>query len=107
MESAHTFYSYNQISHENFDYSFPSASGTLALKEETATKDQGAKADTAVQTVTADTGLKATRAENSNDVSIAIDDEVVFVFNCGTSDLENYNNITTVANDAGGHTAII
>lgn len=72
-----------------------------------ATAEQGTKADTAVQTVTAGTGLKATRAENSNDVSIAIDDKVVFIFNCGTSDLENYNNITTVANDAGGHTAII
>lgn len=42
-----------------------------------------AKLDTAVQTVTAGTGLKATKA--GTDVAIDIDDAVVWVFDCGTS----------------------
>lgn len=42
-----------------------------------------AKLDTAAQTVTAaaDSGLKATRT--GNDIAIAIDDSIVFVFDCG------------------------
>lgn len=92
MENTNTVYNHAGIQHENLNYSFPSASGTLAIAEETATVAQGAKADTAVQTVTADTGLKATKT--GTDVSITIDDEVVFIFNCGTSDLEKYEDIT-------------
>lgn len=42
-----------------------------------------AKWDTAVQTVTAGTGLKATKT--GTDVAIDIDDAVVWVFDCGTS----------------------
>lgn len=42
-----------------------------------------AKLDTAVQTVTAGTGLKATKT--GTDVAIDIDDTVVWVFNCGDS----------------------
>lgn len=42
-----------------------------------------AKLDTAVQTVTAGTGLKATKT--GTDVAIDIDDAVVWVFDCGTS----------------------
>lgn len=42
-----------------------------------------AKLDTAVQTVTAGTGLKATKT--GTDVAVDIDDTVVFVFNCGSS----------------------
>ena len=42
-----------------------------------------AKLDTAVQTVTAGTGLKATKT--GTDVAIDIDDAVVWVFNCGDS----------------------
>lgn len=42
-----------------------------------------AKLDTAVQTVTAGTGLKATKA--GTDVALDIDDTVVWVFNCGDS----------------------
>ena len=42
-----------------------------------------AKLDTAVQTVTAGTGLKATKT--GTDVALDIDDTVVWVFNCGDS----------------------
>lgn len=42
-----------------------------------------AKLDTAVQTVTAGTGLKATKT--GTDVAIGFDDTVVWVFDCGTS----------------------
>ena len=42
-----------------------------------------ALADTAVQNVTADTGLKATRT--GNDIVMSIDEAVTFVFECGTS----------------------
>lgn len=42
-----------------------------------------AKLDTAIQTVTAGTGLKATKT--GTDVAIDIDDAVVWVFDCGTS----------------------
>lgn len=54
---------------------------TLAFTEKTKTSLD--KADTAVQNVTTGTGLKATRAEGSNDVTINIDDTVVFVFDGG------------------------
>lgn len=43
-----------------------------------------AVADTAVQTVAAGDGLKATRGEN-NDVTIGFDPDVVFVFDCGSA----------------------
>lgn len=49
-----------------------------------ATKAQGAKADTALQSVAAGTGLKVS-AKASNSQTIEIDDTVVFVFNCGSS----------------------
>ena len=62
------------------------------------------KLDTAVQTVTAGAGLKATKS--GIDVSVDFDDTIVFVLNCGTSDTDNYS-VTTIANDAGGDTAII
>lgn len=42
-----------------------------------------AKLDTAVQTVTAGTGLTATKT--GTDVAIAFDDTVTFIFDCGTS----------------------
>ena len=42
-----------------------------------------AKLDTAVQTVTAGTGLKATKT--GTDVAVDIDDAVTFIFDCGTS----------------------
>lgn len=42
-----------------------------------------AKLDTAVQTVTAGTGLTATKS--GTDVTVGIDDSVVFVFDCGDS----------------------
>lgn len=42
-----------------------------------------AKLDTAVQTVTAGTGLTATKT--GTDVAIAFDDSVTFIFDCGTS----------------------
>lgn len=42
-----------------------------------------AKLDSAVQTVTAGTGLKATKT--GTDVAIAFDEDVVFVFDCGDS----------------------
>lgn len=42
-----------------------------------------AKLDTAVQSITAGTGLKATKT--GTDVAVDIDDTVVFVFDCGTS----------------------
>ena len=49
-----------------------------------ATKAQGAKADTALQSVAAGTGLKVS-AKASNSQTIEIDDTVVFVFNCGSA----------------------
>lgn len=54
-------------------------------KGEYATAEQGAKADTAVQTVTAveGNGIKATRT--GNDVVLDWDTNVVFVFNAGSS----------------------
>lgn len=42
-----------------------------------------AKLDTAVQSITAGTGLKATKT--GTDVAVAFDDAVTFVFDCGTS----------------------
>ena len=42
-----------------------------------------AKLDTAVQTVTAGTGLKASKT--GTDVAVDIDDSCVFIFDCGTS----------------------
>lgn len=48
-----------------------------------ATAAQGAKADTAVQTVVGDTGLKA--AKSGTEVTIGFDPDVVFVFNCGSA----------------------
>lgn len=42
-----------------------------------------AKLDTAVQSITAGTGLKATKTDT--DVAVDIDDTVVFVFDCGNS----------------------
>ena len=49
-----------------------------------ATKAQGAKADTALQSVAVGTGLKISEKAN-NSQTIEIDDTVVFVFNCGSS----------------------
>lgn len=63
-----------------------------------------AKWDAAVQTVTAGTGLKATKT--GTDVAVDIDDTVVFIFDCGTSDIDNYS-VNTASNEAGGETAII
>ena len=54
------------------------------LADNYATKAQGAKADTALQSVAAGTGLKVS-AKASNSQTIEIDDTVVFVFNCGSS----------------------
>lgn len=58
---------------------------TYQAKGEYASAEQGGKADTAVQTVTAsaDSGLKATRT--GNDIAIEIDDSIVWVFDCGDS----------------------
>lgn len=55
-----------------------------------ATIEQGQAADTAVQNVTSAveggySGLKVTRAENSNDVNIEVDDTITWVFDCGDS----------------------
>lgn len=51
------------------------------------TADQKSVWNSAVQTVNAEGGLKATRVEGSNDVTIAIDETVTFVFNCGGADV--------------------
>ena len=48
-----------------------------------ATAAQGGKADTAVQTVVGDTGLKATKS--GTEVTIGFDPDVVFVFDCGSA----------------------
>lgn len=48
-----------------------------------ATAEQGAKADSAVQTVVGDTGLQATKS--GTEVTIGFDPDVVFVFNCGSA----------------------
>ena len=48
-----------------------------------ATAAQGGKADTAVQTVVGDTGLKATKS--GTEVTVGFDPDVVFVFNCGSA----------------------
>lgn len=59
---------------------------------------------TAIQTVTAELGLKATTT--GTDVAIAIDDDVMFIFDCGnaTSHLTGY---VVEPNEGGGTTAII
>lgn len=49
-----------------------------------ATKAQGAKADTALQSVEVGTGLKVS-AKANNKQTIKIDESVVFVFNCGNA----------------------
>jgi hypothetical protein len=49
-----------------------------------ATAAQGAKADTALQSVEAGTGLKVS-AKANNKQTIEIDTDVVFVFNCGSA----------------------
>ena len=61
------------------------ATTTYQPKGDYATADQGGKADTAVQDVTAaaDSGLKATRT--NNDIAIEIDDTITWVFDCGGS----------------------
>lgn len=63
--------------------------GLLALKDEVAKTDLAADVQEAIysalQTITAGIGLKATQ-EDTN-VSIDFDEEVVFVFDCGTADM--------------------
>ena len=49
-----------------------------------ATAEQGAKADSALQSIEVGTGLKVSAKEN-NKQTIDIDESVVFVFNCGSS----------------------
>jgi hypothetical protein len=49
-----------------------------------ATAAQGAKADSALQSIAAGTGLKVS-AKADNSQTIDIDDSVVFVFNCGSA----------------------
>lgn len=49
-----------------------------------ATAAQGAKADSALQSIEAGTGLKIS-AKANNKQTIDIDETVVFVFNCGSS----------------------
>lgn len=51
-------------------------------------------------------GLTVSEKEN-NSQQINIDENVIFVFDCGGADITNYEPITTVTNDAGGDTAII
>jgi stress response protein SCP2 len=56
----------------------------LKLNETYATVAQGAKADSALQSVEAGLGLKvSTKADNKQ--TIDIDNSVVFVFNCGSA----------------------
>ena len=49
-----------------------------------ATAEQGGKADTALQSISAGTGLKVTEKAN-NSQTIEIDNSVVFVFDCGSA----------------------
>ena len=63
-----------------------------------------AKWDAAVQTVTAGSGLKATKT--GTDVAIDFDEAVTLVFQCGTSVVESAQ-VYTEENEAGGSTAII
>ena len=63
-----------------------------------------AKWDAAVQTVTAGSGLKATKT--GTDVAIDFDEAVTLVFQCGTSVVESAQ-VYTEGNEAGGSTAII
>ena len=51
-------------------------------KGDYASKDQGDKADSALQKINADTGLKVTEKVN-NEQTISIDDTITFVFDCG------------------------
>ena len=51
-------------------------------------------------------GLNVSEKEN-NSQQIDIDENIIFVFDCGGADITNYEPITTVTNDAGGNTAII
>lgn len=55
-----------------------------SLASNYATKAQGTKADTALQSVAVGTGLKVS-AKTNNSQTIEIDEAVVFVFNCGSS----------------------
>lgn len=62
------------------------AQGLYQTKGEYATTAQGAKADTAIQTVTADTGLKVTADENdATKLAINIDETVVFILEGGSA----------------------
>lgn len=54
-----------------------------SLADDYATAEQGDKADTAVQTVVGDTGIKATKS--GTEVTIGFDPDTVFVFNCGSA----------------------
>lgn len=56
----------------------------LKLNETYATVAQGAKADSALQSVEAGLGLKVS-AKADNKQTIDIDNSVVFVFNCGSA----------------------
>ena len=55
-----------------------------SLASNYATAAQGAKADTALQQVSAGTGLKVSEKTNGNQ-TLEFDDLVLFVFNCGSS----------------------
>lgn len=48
-----------------------------------ATSAQGEKADSAIQSITAGTGLAVSDKDDNNGVVISIDDAVTFIFNCG------------------------
>lgn len=58
-----------------------------SLANNYATAEQGAKADSAVQSIVVaeNEGLKVTRDESSNVVTIGFDPDIVFVFDCGNA----------------------
>ena len=51
-----------------------------------ATKAQGDKADTALQSITAGNGLKISEKNNTTTQSISFDEECIFIFNCGNAE---------------------
>lgn len=94
----HDGYVYFCIDDATLFFDYTDAEGNLQRKQINA-KD----AETALQeiTTTENSGLKIT-----NKKQIDIDDNVTFIFDCGTS-TENISLFTIETNEAGGQTAII
>ena len=68
------------------------------------TPEKIASWDSAIQNIETGVGLKVT--QTGTDVALDIDDDIVFILDCGMAD-SDMSTVTLEDNDAGGQTAII